>query len=690
MKIRLYTLSAFLYVTLCLNAQIDRSQQPKPGPAPKITLEKPVELTLENGLKVLIVENHKLPRVSMNLAFDRTPILEGNKAGVSSILGAMLGNGTASITKDDFNEEIDFLGANLSFGFNGGFASCLTKYHERIIELLADATINSLLTVEEFEKNKDLLLEGLKSQEKSVDAAAANVGSALSFGLAHPYGEIETEESINNVTFNDVKGYYSKYFQPSEAYLVVLGDIDVASIKTLIEKHFSPWQNTEYEKISIPQANANPAQLEINFVDMPNAVQSNISLTSNVELKMSDEDYHAVLIANKILGGGFNSYLNMNLREEHGYTYGARSSLAADKYITRFTAGASVRNEVTDSAVVQTIKEIKRIQEYPIEEDALANAKAKYVGDFVLALERPSTVARYAINIKTNDLPENFYSEYLKKINAVTVADVQRVAKKYFNAENARFVVVGKGSDVVENLEKTGIPIKYFDKEANPVSKPEFKKPIPEGLTAKIIMDNYIDAIGGQKAVEDVKTVLTKVDVTIQGAPFKPTAVIKTMAPNKESMEMSVQGMGTIMTQKFNGKTGYTEQQGNKQEMPESEILKKQKQKGLFAETYLNSEDLVLISLISVNGVDAYKIQVDEENGLFRYYDAKTALLIRTESSQEAEGQKIIQTTDISDYKAVDGVLMPYTKVMTTGPQIITLSASEIKINEGVSKKDFK
>ena len=232
--------------------------------------------------------------------------------------------------------------------------------------------------------------------------------------------------------------------------------------------------------------------------------------------------------------------------------------------------------------------------------------------------------------------------------------------------------------------------IKYFDKEAKPVEKPEFKKPIPEGLTAKIVIDKYIDAIGGAEALEDIKTVLTQVDVSIQGAPFKPTAVIKTMAPNKESMEMSVQGMGTIMTQKFNGKTGYTEQQGNKQEMPESEILKKQKQKGLFAETYLNSEDLVLISLISVNGVDAYKIQVDEENGLFRYYDAKSALLIRTESSQEAQGQKIIQTTDISDYKAVDGVLMPYTKVMTTGPQIITLSASEIKINDGVSKKDFK
>ena len=183
---------------------------------------------------------------------------------------------------------------------------------------------------------------------------------------------------------------------------------------------------------------------------------------------------------------------------------------------------------------------------------------------------------------------------------------------------------------------------------------------------------------------------MTTVDVSIQGAPFKPSAVIKTMSPNKESMEMSVEGMGTIMKQKFDGKSGYTEQQGVKREMSEAEILKKQTEKGLFAETYLATEKLALISLISVNGVDAYKIQVDEEKASFRYYDANSGLLIRTESSQEAQGQKMIQTTDISDYKTVDGVLMPHTKIITAGPQIITFSASEIKINNGVSKKDFK
>lgn len=671
-------------------AQIDRSKQPEPGPAPKINMERPIEFSLDNGLNVLIVENHKLPRVSISLFFDRTPFLMKEKAGVTSLLGSMLGNGTQTISKDDFNEEIDFLGADLSFGFDGGYASSLSKYFERMMELLADATMNSLLTPEEFEKEKERLLEGLKSQEKSVDAVASIAGEALAYGRNHPYGEFENEATINNVSFEDVQEYYKNFFNPKQAYLVIIGDINPEKVKPIIESRFNSWENGSITEIPMPEAQSNPKALEINFIDMPNAVQSNISLTSNVSLKMNDSDYHAVLIANKILGGGFNSYLNMNLREEHGYTYGAGSSVGADKYITRFKTGASVRNEVTDSAVVQTIKEVKRIQENPVEEEALANAKAKYVGDFVLALERPSTIAQYAINIKANNLPADFYAEYLKKINAVTVEDVQRVANKYFNAENARFIVVGKGSDVIENLEKTGIPINYFDREANAVEKPEFQKPIPAGVTAQSIILDYIDAIGGSKSLSGVKTVLTNVDISIQGAPFKPSGVIKTMSPNKESMEMSVEGMGTIMKQKFDGKTGYAEQQGRKTEMTADEIAEKQKEKGLFPETYLSEDAVSLVSLISVNGSDAYKIKVAGKNDSYRYYDATSFMLIRTEVSQEARGQKITQITDISDYRSVNGIQMPHKKVITAGPQIITFDASEIKINEGVSKKDFK
>lgn len=688
MKTKLYLLIAVFFISLGVNAQIDRSQQPKPGPAPIISLEKPQEFELKNGLKILVVENHKLPRVSFNIAFDRDPVLEGEKAGVTALLGAMLANGTTTISKDDFNEEIDFLGARLNFGFSGGSAGSITKYSNRMLELLADAAMNPLLTEEEFQKEKDKLIEGIKSDAKSVDAIAGRVGGALAYGKQHPYGEFVTEESVEAVTLADVKAYFEKYFTPNNTYLVIIGDVNTKSVVKLAKKHFKNWVKAATMTTEIVEPNTNPEALEINFIDMPNAVQSNISLTSTVKLKMSDSDYHAVLIANKILGGGFNSYLNMNLREEHGYTYGARSSVGTDKYISRFRAGAAVRNAVTDSAVVETIKEIKRFQTEPVEADALANAKAKYVGDFVLALERPSTIAQYAINTKVNELPEDFYATYLEKINAVSIEDVNRVANLYFTADKARIVVVGKGSEVITNLEKTGIPINYFDTFANPVEKPEFTKPIPAGVTAASVLESYITAIGGLKAVNAVTSVMTAADVTIEGMPFKPTAVMKTMAPNMSSMEMSIEGMGTVMKEKFDGAEGYAEQQGMQQPMSEDELAEKAEEKGLFPETYLDASSLTLVSLTAIEGVDVYKIKLKEDS--YRYYDAATGLLVRTEKSEEAQGQTTTSVQDLSDYREVNGVLFPFVQKITAGPQVIGLTASEIVVNEGVSAEDFK
>jgi predicted Zn-dependent peptidase len=213
----------------------------------------------------------------------------------------------------------------------------------------------------------------------------------------------------------------------------------------------------------------NVSLTEIDFIDLPTATQSSISVTNNVDLKMSDEDYHIALITNNILGGGGEGYLFKNLREEHGYTYGAYSRLGSDRYgVARFTAGAKVRNMVTDSAVTEIVKEIVRIRTEAVDAELLKNAKAKYVGNFIRRIESPQTVANYALNIKLNELPKDFYETYLEKINAVSAADVKRVANKYFQLANTRIIVVGKGSDVVANLEEVGFPINYFDHYANP------------------------------------------------------------------------------------------------------------------------------------------------------------------------------------------------------------------------------
>ena len=671
-------------------AQVDRSKMPEPGPAPKISLEKPKEFKLNNGLTVMVVENHKLPRVSYSLDIDNKPVTTGEKAGVESLIGAMMGNGTESIAKDDFNEEVDFLGARINFGSSGAFASALSKYSERILELMADAAINPLLTEEEFKKEQAKLIDGLKSEEKSVDAVANRVGNALSYGKNHPYGEFTTEETVNNVSFGDTVSYYETYFNPENAYLVVVGDIDYKTIKPQIEKYFGNWEKSVNVEFTVPSASPNAQYTQINFVDMPNAVQSDISLTNNVELEMKDPDYHAVLIANKIFGGGFNSYLNMNLREEHGYTYGARSNTGTSKYASRFTAGAAVRNMVTDSAVVETLKELKRIKTEPVEQDMLKNAKAKYVGDFVLALESPQTIARYALNIKQNNLPEDFYTTYLQKINAVTADDVMRVANTYFKTENARIIIVGKGSEILGNLEKTGIPIMYFDAYANPIDRPVFSKPVPEGMDATKVLGDYVKAVGGKEKLENVKTIFTIADVTIQGAPFKPKGVIKVMAPNKSSMEMNIEGMGTVMKQKFDGQTGYAEQQGQKIPMSDSDLASKQAEKGLYPELYLEASNINLESVSTVEGQDVYKIKVTQGDDIsHRYYAVDTGYLIRTETTQEAQGQSVMTIEDLSDYKEVDGILIPHVQKVTAGPQIITLNTIEVKLNEGVTEADF-
>jgi predicted Zn-dependent peptidase len=687
MKTKLFALITLFLLSMSVNAQVDRSKQPKPGPAPQISLEVPGEFQLKNGLTVLVVENHKLPRVSYTLTLDNPPIIEGDKAGVSSLLSAMLGNGTTSLSKDDFNDEVDFLGARLNFGAQSASASALSKYSDRVLQLMADAAINPLLTEEEFQKEKEKLLEGLKTQEKSVDAVAQRVRNALSYGVNHPYGEFVTEETVNNVTLDNVRAFYQTNFTPNNAYLVVVGDTDLKTVKKQVKEYFNDWEKSIDISNPVPAPNSNVQYTQLNFVDMPNSVQSNISVTNTVDLKMNNPDYHAVLIANFILGGGtLNSYLNMNLREDHGYTYGAFSSIRVDKYASRFRAEAAVRNAVTDSAVVETLKEVNRIKTELVDADNLRNAKAKYVGNFVMGVEQPSTVARYALNIKTKDLSSDFYTTYLEKINAVTAEDVKRVANTYFKTENARIIVVGKGSDVIGNLEKTGIPIKYFDKYANPASKPEMTKPIPEGVTKKTVFDNYVTAIGGASNVNSVKTVYNKSEATMQGMLL--TTETKSMAPNKQSVVMT--GMGMVLSKMiFDGEKGYSEQQGVKKELAGAELDKINSNTVPFPEiNYINDAQVSLEKIEPVNGSDAYVIKTSEDTSI--YYDVVSGLKVKQVVEIKQGEQTFQQVFDFLNYKEVDGVKFPHTIKMIVGPQKFDFEVKEIRINKDVSESDFQ
>ena len=678
-----------LIFTLNINAQLDRSVMPTGGPSPKIKLDKPKEFKLKNGIKVLVVENHKLPRVNYSLRFDRKPIVEGEKAGVISLLGSMLGNGTTSISKDEFNEEVDFLGASVNVGFGSGFAFTLTKNNERVLDLFSDAVINPLLTEEEFEKEKEKLIEGLKSQKKDIDAISGRVGDALSYGKNHAYGEFITEQTIDNISFQDILDYHAKYFIPNNVYLVVIGDVNYKNVKSLISEKFGTWKKGKNIDDPEPVLTENVALTEINFVDLPTATQSAIQVTNNVDLKMTDEDYFAALMANDILGGGGEGYLFKNLREDKGYTYGAYSSIGSNRYgVSKFRAGAKVRNMVTDSAVSEIVKEISRIRLEKVDSELLKNAKAKYVGSFIRNAENPQTIAGYALNIKLNNLPDDYYESYLENINSVSEADVKKAANKHFKIANTRIVVVGKGSDVVANLEEVGFPINYYDQYANPIAKPIFNKAIPEGLTAVDVINNYISAVGGKSNLESVNTVVMKADVTIPGAPFAPQATMRQKLPNKSSFVIEVNMQGQKMTLSkttFDGERGYSEMQGQRVEFDEKQLDENKKIKGIFEELYFKPEELELVSINSVNYQDAYKVKVTVDGKeSHRYYSVESGLLL---SKEDTDDNNNVVTTNYGDYQSVQNVMFPF--YMELPAQKLEFKTSSIEINKEIKDSSF-
>jgi len=688
---RIYILFIAAFTSIGVQAQVDRSVMPKPGPAPEINLAEPMSFELNNGLKVMVVENHKLPRVSIQLTIDNPPILEGDKAGVSSLTGSLLGLGSKNISKDDFNEEIDFLGARLNFGAQSAFASSLSKYLPRMMELMADAAINPNFTQEEFEKEKEKLITGLKTEEKDVSAIAGRIQRALAYGKNHPYGEYASEATVKNVTLTDIEAFYRDYFVPANAYLVVIGDVNFDEVKKLVEEYFTPWTKAVPPSFSFSQPN-DAQYTQINFVDMPNAVQSEIAVQNLVELKMKNDDYLPALVANQILGGGGEGRLFLNLREDKGYTYGSYSSIGDDKYeVSRFRATASVRNVVTDSSVVEILKEIDQMVNEPVTEKELANTKAKYTGRFVMALEQPQTIANYALNIEKEGLPKDFYKTYLERIDKISIEDVQNAAQKYFSSSNARVVVAGKGSEVLENLEKVSVngkklPVLYYDKTGEKTTKPDYNAEMPEGITAASIIENYIQAIGGKAKLEAVESYAMSATAEMQGMKLE----MEMKKTSKDQFMQDVKMMGnSVSKQVLDGDKGYAVGQGQRKDLSAEEIEKVKEESATFPElNYLAVGGIALDGMETVGDKKAYKIKVTDNKTVF--YDAETSLKLQEVNVTEMQGQQVKQTLMFDDYKEVSGILFPFKLTQSMGPQNIEFIVTEIKVNDGVSPADFE
>ena len=678
-------------LTTSLNAQLDRSIMPESGPAPEIFFGKPQTFNLDNGLTVMVVENTKLPRASASLSFDNPLIFEGDIAGVSSILAEMVGNGTQSISKEDFIEEIDYMGASLNVTGSGAFAGSLKRYFPRVLELMASAVLEPLFTQEEFDRQKNLIKESLKTGEKDVGTAADRVESFITYGPQHPNGEFISQESLDKASLQDAIDFYNNYSSPSNAYLVIIGDVNYDEIKSKVTDLFGSWNSKEVSSSSFPSPN-NPDETEIIFVDMPNGVQSVVSVINTVEFNKKNSDYFAALVANRILGGGGAGRLFNNLREDKGWTYGSYSGIS-ESYKTKglVIAQAQVRNEVTDSAAVELLMELDKMKNTYVLDEELNSAKAKYTGNFVLSLENPSTIAGFARNIITQDLPEDYYNSFLENINSVTKEDVQNAAKNYFLTDNTRVFITGKGSEIlesIENIEYNGkkLKVRYFDKYANEIERPNYT--VDSSISAEDVIDDYIKAIGGKDALSEVTSIEIKATSNIQGTVLEMYSIKNNQ--NQSLMEMSAMGM-TIAKTVFNKYQGYNEVNGQRIPLTEVELEQAIINSALFSELNFDFSLVQLVGTSDVEGEKAYEIKVTDNKSVF--YSVDTGLKLKEVESQEVEGNLIVGETYFKEYEEVEGILLPKEINQVSAsipiPGGITFKATSIKLNVETNESDF-
>lgn len=678
-----------LPVALLAQIKIDRTQAPKPDPAPEIKIGEPATFTLANGLKVFVVRNTKLPRVSATLTIDREAVLEGDKAGMISMAGQLLRRGTAGMEKAALDEAIDYLGASVNTTANSVSGSSLTTNFNKVVAIMADIALHPSFPANELEKIRKQELSGLAQAKEDPNSVANNVVSKLVYGPNHPYGEVETEATAKNVTVADIKKYYDTYWKPNIAYLIFVGDITDEQARKLAEENFGKWPKGD---VTVP-AYSTPqpaAKTFVAIVDRPVSVQSVINLVAPVQLKPGVPDVIPARVMDNILGGSASARLFNNLREKYGFTYGAYSSISSDKLIGNFTADASVRNEKTDSSIGQFLYEFNRIRTEPVNADELNLSKNTMSGSFARSLENPETVAGFALNVARYHLPKDYYQNYLKNLAAVDVAEIKEMADKYIQPDHMYIVIVGNARQIAKGLDKYG-EVKYYDTDGNEVKAPS-NKTVDPSVTGESIIQKSAAAMGG-KAVPGIKDVEMNGTASVMGQTLDFTQ--KYILPDNFMQVISMQGMA-MMKQMAKSGVYSASQQGMNKELKDDDKEELDEEAALVAENYYLSHkgySFTVKGIEQVDGKDAYAVEIKSPKGrtFTNYYDVATSFKVKMAVEQDAgPAGKVMVQTYYQEYKPYNGVEIPVKMLIDQGQFKLNLDVKEVKLNQGLKADDFK
>jgi predicted Zn-dependent peptidase len=441
----------------------------------KVKLPKPQEATLSNGLQIALIENGKIPMFSMQMVFKNGGGLSdpGDKRGLAFLTASLLREGTSKRTSQQISEQIESLGATLTnvagmTGFTANISTAgLIENFDSTLDVFADIIRNPQFPAAEVEKFKTRNLSQMQFQRSAPQFASLEQFYKAVYG-AHPAGALlASPETLKAVASDEIKRFHGTFYRPNNAHLIVIGSVSMKELLPKLERTFGDWQKADVPALNIAPVRA-PEKSGVFLINRPGSVQTVLRLGS-LGINRNDPDFFALQVMNQIFGGGTTGRLFLNLREAKGYTYGAYSNLFTSKYPGLIWAEAEVRTEVTADALGEFMAEFGRIRDEKVSSAELENAKRSLTGSFALSLESPQALVSNVNMQKLYDLPADYWDKYPQRINAITVEDVQRVARKYYDPARLQIVAVGDAAKIKDALAKYGT-VEAFDADGKPAA----------------------------------------------------------------------------------------------------------------------------------------------------------------------------------------------------------------------------
>lgn len=443
--------------------KLDRSKPPKSGKPKDINFPKFYESKTSNGITVLVIEDNSLPLITSRFVFKNGSYSDhfsgDNKYGLGSMTSELLVKGTTSRTATDIAEEADYIGATLSSGcdYDATYVSSysLKKYFDNIFDIISDVILNPIFAEEEISRLAEQRLNTLLSMIDDGDYLADKVFKKYVYGNSPYANPIEgNNTSIKGIHRDDIRNFYGKVFSPENLIVAFVGDITPDEAMLKLNSKFSNWANKNSVNDEIIKAELNESS-KVYLIDKIGAVQSSLKI-GHLGISRDNPDFIPAYMMNTMLGGYFTSRINKNLREENGYTYGARSYFSCNKYSGDFSINTEVKTEITSNTIKEVLKELNEIRNDFVRKEELQNVKNYISGNFPLQLETPNAIASKVINLKLHNLEDDYYNTYIRKVNSLTREDIKNVAEKYLHPDQLSISIAGNTEAIKEEMQQFG------------------------------------------------------------------------------------------------------------------------------------------------------------------------------------------------------------------------------------------